>query len=103
FKTEDLDKTIEYCDKIINSSNYALAPSYFSMFDDNNHTNKELIFAVDQRADLNGHNRMAYFSISGDQFPLPAYTGANGTDGAAITPDFYRTWVNAYSPLDPAA
>lgn len=104
FKNEDLDKVIEYCDKIINTGQYALAADYFSIFNDNNHNNKELIFAVDQRADLgNGHNRLAYFSLSGDQFPLPAYPAANGTDGAAITPDFYRTWVNAYAPVDPAA
>ena len=103
FKPEDMDKVIEYCDKIISSNQFAFAPEYFSLFNDNNHTNKELIFAVDQRADLNGHNRMAYFSLSGDQFPLPAYTGANGTDGPAITPDFYRTWVNANDPIDPAA
>ena len=103
FKADEMDKVIEYCDKIISSGQYALAADYFSLFNDNNHTNKELIFAVDQRADLNGHNRMAYFSISGDQFPLPAYTAANGTDGPGITPDFYRTWVNANAPLDPAA
>lgn len=103
FKTEDMDKVIEYCDKIINAGTYSLATEYFSLFNDNNHTNKELIFAIDQRNDLNGHNRMAYFSLSGDQFPLPAYTGANGTDGPAITPDFYRSWVNAYAPVDPAA
>ncbi|MCW3115373.1 MAG: RagB/SusD family nutrient uptake outer membrane protein [Segetibacter sp.] len=102
FKNEDMDKVIEYCDKIIASNQYALAPEYFSLFNDNNHTNKELIFAVDQRNDLNGHNRMAYFSLSGDQFPLPAYPSANGTDGPAITPDFYRTWVDANLPLDPA-
>jgi hypothetical protein len=102
FKNDDMDKAIEYCNKIINSGQYNLAADYFSLFNDNNHTNKELIFAVDQRADLNGHNRMAYFSISGDQFPLPAYTAANGTDGPGITPDFYRTWVNANLPLDPA-
>ncbi|TKC63582.1 RagB/SusD family nutrient uptake outer membrane protein [Pedobacter hiemivivus] len=102
FKAEDMDKAIEYCTKIIGSGQYNLAADYFSLFNDNNHTNKELIFAVDQRADLNGHNRMAYFSISGDQFPLPAYTGANGTDGPGITSDFYRTWVNAYAPVDPA-
>jgi hypothetical protein len=102
FKNEDMDKVIEYCDKIIASNQYALAPEYFSLFSDNNHTNKELIFAVDQRNDLNGHNRMAYFSLSGDQFPLPAYPSANGTDGPAITPDFYRTWVDANLPLDPA-
>ena len=102
FLKEDMDKVVEYCDKIISSGQYALAAEYFSLFNDNNHTNKELIFAVDQRADLNGHNRMAYFSLSGDQFPLPAYTGANGTDGPGITPTFYQTWVAANTPLDPA-
>jgi hypothetical protein len=104
FKSEDMDKVIEYSDKIIASGQYALVADYFSIFNDNNHTNKEIIFAVDQRADLvTSHNRMAYFSLSGDQYPLAAWPTANGTDGAAITPDFYRTWVNAYSPIDPAA
>jgi hypothetical protein len=103
FQNADMDKVIEYCDKIISSGQFQLAPEYFSLFDDANHTNKELIFAVDQRADLNGHNRMAYFSLSGDQYPLPAYTGANGTDGPGITPEFYQSWVGAYTPTDPAA
>ncbi len=103
FATGDMDKVIDYCNRIISSNTYALSADYFSIFNDNNHTNKELIFAVDQRADLgNGHNRMAYFSLSGDQFPLPAYPSANGTDGPGITPEFYRTWVNAYAPVDPA-
>ena len=102
FQSADMDKVIEYCDKIISSNQYELSTDYFSIFDDENHTNKELIFAVDQRADLNGHNRMAYFSLSGDQWPLPAYTGANGTDGPGITPDFYQSWISAYSPVDPA-
>lgn len=104
FKTEDMDKVIEYSNKIISSGQYALSADYFSIFNDNNHTNKELIFAVDQRADLgNGHNRMGYFSLSGDHFPLYNQPGANGTDGPGITPEFYRTWVNAYAPVDPAA
>jgi len=104
FKSDEMDKAIEYCDKIISSGQYALVADYFSIFNDNNHTDKEIIFAVDQRADLvTSHNRMAYFSLSGDQYPLAAWPTANGTDGAAITPDFYRTWVNAYSPVDPAA
>ncbi len=102
FNNDDMDKVIEYCDKIINAGQYNLASEYFSLFDDANHTNKELVFVVDQRADLNGHNRMAYFSLSGDQFPIPAYTGANGTDGPGITSDFYETWVSANAPLDPA-
>ncbi|MEA5403562.1 RagB/SusD family nutrient uptake outer membrane protein [Arcicella sp. DC2W] len=101
FKNEDLDKVIEYTDKIIASGQYQLSRDYFSIFNSDNHTNKELIFAVDQRAELNGHNRLAYFSLSGDQFPLPAYPNANGTDGPGITSDYYRTWVNAYAPQDP--
>ncbi|OIN57411.1 RagB/SusD family nutrient uptake outer membrane protein [Arsenicibacter rosenii] len=102
FKPEDMDKVVEYSDKIINAGQYQLSRDYFSVFNAENHDNKELVFAVDQRAELNGHNRLAYFSLSGDQFPLPAFTGANGTDGPGITPDFYRTWVNAYAPKDPA-
>ena len=103
FKPEDMDKVIEYSDKIINSPQFALSPDYFAIFGNDNNSNKELIFAVDQRADLNGHNRLAYFSLSGDMFPLPAFPAANGTDGPGITPDYYRTWVNAYAPVDPAA
>lgn len=102
FKGEDMDKVIEYSDKIINAGQHQLVSDYFSIFNMDNHTNKELIFAIDQRAELNGHNRLAYFSISGDQFPLAAFPAANGTDGPAITSDFYRTWVNAYAPTDPA-
>ena len=103
FKPEDMDKVIEYCDKIISSNQFALASEYFSIFGNNNHDNKELIFAVDQRPDLNGHNRMAYFSLSGDHWPVPAFPAGNGTDGPAITPEFYQTWVAANAPLDPAA
>ena len=96
FKPEDMDKVTEYFRKIIASGHYALAKEYYSLFDSDNHTNKEILFAVDQRADLNGHNRLAYFSLSGDQFPLPAYPAANGTDGPGITSDFYQTWAKAY-------
>ena len=102
FTGEDMDKVIQYCDQIINSGKFELSPEYFEIFGDANHTNKELIFAIDQRADLNGHNRMAYFSLSGDMFPLAAYPGANGTDGPGITSDFYQTWAQAYAPNDPA-
>ncbi len=102
FSAADMDKVIEYSNKVIASGQYQLSPEYFEIFDDENHDNKELVFAVDQRADLNGHNRMAYFSLSGDQFPLPQFPTANGTDGPAITPDFYQSWVQAYGGNDPA-
>jgi len=102
FTTADMDKVIEYTSKVIGLGQYQLSREYFEIFDDENHDNKELIFAVDQRFDLNGHNRMAYFSLSGDQFPLPQFPTANGTDGPGITPDFYQSWVQAYDGSDPA-
>lgn len=103
FSSEDMDQVILYCDQIINSGQYQLSSDYFSIFSNTNHDNKELIFALDQRPDLPGsHNRMAYFSLSGDQFPLTAYPSANGTDGPAITSDFYNTWTDAYGADDPA-
>jgi len=103
FQGDDMDKVISYCDKIIASGKYQLSNDYFAVFGNANHDNKELIFAIDQRADLPGsHNRLSYFSLSGDQYPVPANPSANGTDGPAITSDFYRTWVNAYGPTDPA-
>ncbi len=85
FAPADMDKVLLYTDKIINSGQAKLSADYFSIFDDDNHSNEELIFAVDQRADLNGHNRLAYFSLSGDQFPLAEFPAANGTDGPAIS------------------
>jgi hypothetical protein len=102
FKSEDMDKVILYTDKIIASGQAKLSPDYFAIFGNANHTNEELIFAVDQRPELNGHNRMAYFSISGDQFPLAAFPAANGTDGPGITSDFYQSWVQAYGAVDPS-
>ncbi|WP_221391174.1 RagB/SusD family nutrient uptake outer membrane protein [Dyadobacter sp. NIV53] len=101
FPSADMDKVISYSDKIIASGQSKLSSDYFAIFGNDNHTNEELIFAVDQRPDLNGHNRMAYFSISGDQFPLAEFPAANGTDGPAITSDFYQSWVQAYGTVDP--
>ncbi len=102
FTAADMDAVIQYTNQVINSGEHALSAEYFEIFDDENHTNKELIFAIDQRPDLDGHNRMAYFSMSGDFYPLPEFPSANGTDAAAITPDFYQTWVDAYGDVDPA-
>ncbi len=103
FSASDMDRVIEYTNKVINSGLFVLAPEYFSIFDDNNHTNKELIFAIDQRQDLTtSHNRLGYWSLSGSQYPLAAFPKANGTDGPAITSDFYNTWVQAYGSTDPA-
>ncbi|WP_312077061.1 RagB/SusD family nutrient uptake outer membrane protein [Chryseobacterium sp.] len=103
FATIDMDKVIEYTSKVINTGAFTLSPEYFAIFDDNNHSNKELIFAIDQRQDLTtSHNRLGYWSLSGSQYPLAAFPKANGTDGPAITPEFYQTWVQANGSVDPA-
>jgi len=63
FQSDEMNKVIDYCNKIIATNQYTLTPEYFSIFSNNNHTNKEIIFAVDQRPDLsNSNNRVAYFS-----------------------------------------
>jgi starch-binding outer membrane protein, SusD/RagB family len=102
FTAADMDKVIEYSNMVINSGQYALSPEYFAIFNNDNHTNKELVFAVDQRPDLNGHNRMSYFSMSDNFYGNPLQPRGNGTDGPAITADFYESWVQANGSIDPA-
>ncbi|MFA9187883.1 RagB/SusD family nutrient uptake outer membrane protein [Flavobacterium sp. FBOR7N2.3] len=103
FTNEDMDKVIKYTDNIINSGKFSLSPEYFDLFDDDNNSNKELIFALDQRGVLSAeNNRWAYWSIPGSMFPRPESINADGTDGPAITSDFYQTWVDAYGSVDPA-
>ncbi|MRI01249.1 RagB/SusD family nutrient uptake outer membrane protein [Kriegella sp. EG-1] len=106
FSNEDMDKVIAYSDDIINSGSYELSPEYFELFNDENNTNAELIFALDQRGVLNReHSRWAYWSIAGAMIARPEFypdNTADGTDGPAVTPDFYQTWVDAYGDVDPA-
>ncbi|SFD19070.1 RagB/SusD family nutrient uptake outer membrane protein [Flavobacterium phragmitis] len=103
FTPADMDKVIKYTDNIINSGKYSFSPEYFDLFDDSNDKNKEVIFSIDQRGVLaDEHNRWAYWSIPGSMFPRPESINADGTDGPAITSDFYQTWVSAYGTVDPA-
>ena len=103
FTTEDMNRVIEYTDNIINSGQYSLSSEYFDLFNDENISNPEIIFSLDQRGVLRReHSRWAYWSIAGSMFPRPEFTGADGTDGPAITSDFYQTWAEAYGDIDPA-
>lgn len=103
FSIADMDNVIRYTDNIINSGIYSFSPEYFELFNDENRDNQELIFALDQRGQLRReHSRWAYWSIAGDMFPRPEWPSADGTDGPAITPDFYQSWVEAYGDVDPA-
>ena len=103
FTDADLDKVIEYTTNVINSGLYDLSPEYFALFNDDNRSNRELIFALDQRGVLQReHSRWTYWSLAGSNWGRPEFTSSDGTDGPAITPDFYRTWVEAYGSVDPA-
>ncbi|MGD1893202.1 MAG: RagB/SusD family nutrient uptake outer membrane protein [Cyclobacteriaceae bacterium] len=103
FTTEDMNRVITYTDNIINSGQYSLSSEYFDLFNDDNIGNPEIIFSLDQRGVLRReHSRWAYWSIAGSMFPRPEFTSADGTDGPAITSDFYQTWADAYGDVDPA-
>lgn len=103
FTDEDMTQVLEYTDNIINSGEFSFSPEYFDLFNDDNHDNPELIFALDQRGVLEReHSRWAYWSLAGSWFPRPEFPSADGTDAVAITPDFYQTWVDAYGDVDPA-
>lgn len=102
FAAADMDKVIQYTNDII-SGPYSLSAEYFELFDDDNNTNPEIIFSLDQRGVLETeHSRWAYWPISGDQIPRPELPNTRGTDAVAATPDFYQTWVDAYGNVDPA-
>jgi hypothetical protein len=102
FTQADMDRVIQYTSDII-SGPYALSAEYFDLFSDDNHSNPELIFALDQRGVLETeHSRWAYWPISGDLIPRPEQPSSRGTDAVAATPDFYQTWVDAYGNVDPA-
>jgi hypothetical protein len=103
FTAEDMDRVITYTDNIINSGAFSLSPEYFDLFNDDNHNNPELIFALDERGVVKEeHSRWSYWSLAGSWFPRPEFPSADGTDGPAITPEFYQTWVDAYGAVDPA-
>ena len=102
FRSEDMDKVIQYTNSIINGP-YSLSPEYFDVFSDNNNSNPEVIFSLDQRGVLETeHSRWAYWPISGDLIPRPEFPNTRGTDAVAVTPDFFQTWVDAYGNVDPA-
>ncbi len=102
FRKADMDKVIAYTDNIIAGA-HSLSPEYFDLFNDNNHSNPEIIFAQDQRGVLETeHSRWAYWSISGDQVPRPEFPSTRGTDAAAATPDFIQSWVDAYGSAEAA-
>jgi starch-binding outer membrane protein, SusD/RagB family len=103
FTSEDMANVIQYTDNIISSGQFSLSPEFFDLFSDDNHDNAELIFALDQRGVISReHSRWTYWSLPGSNWGRPEFTSSDGTDGPAMTPSFYQTWVDAYGAVDPA-
>ncbi len=104
FASTDMEKVIDYTTRVINAGRHRLSPEYFDLFNDDNNSNQELIFAIDQRGVLsNEHSRWTYWSLASSLFGRPEFPSSDGTDGPSVTPDFYQTWVDAYGGADPAA
>jgi hypothetical protein len=103
FTAQDMDNVIKYTSNIISSGKFSMSPEYFHLFEDDNRSNAELIFALDQRGVLSReHSRWTYWSLPGSNWGRPEFTSSDGTDGPGMTPDFYQTWVDAYGSVDPA-
>lgn len=103
FASADMEKVIDYTTRVINAGRHQLSPEYFDLFNDDNNSNRELIFAIDQRGVLrNEHSRWTYWSLAGSLFGRPEFPSSDGTDGPAVTSDFYQTWVDANDGADPA-
>lgn len=103
FTAADMARVVEYTDNIVNTGIYSLSPEYFDLFNDDNRSNRELVFALDQRGVLrNEHSRWTYWSLAGSLWGRLEFPSSDGTDGPAITSDFYETWVDAYGDIDPA-
>ncbi|GAB3221155.1 RagB/SusD family nutrient uptake outer membrane protein [Spirosoma arcticum] len=95
FPAADMDKTIEFADKLIASSQYALETTdYFRIFDLNNHNHPEHIFVLDQRDDANNGGRFTWFALARNHHFSLINPQSTGTDGASITPEFWATWQN---------
>lgn len=96
FSSNDMDQVITNCDKVINSSDYALeTKDYFTIFNADNHNHPELIFALDASLDANGSSRIPWFCLSLAHYASANYEnrGAQGADGMAITSEFYDSWA----------
>jgi hypothetical protein len=100
FAPADMDKVIENADKVINSGIYDLEKTdYFKIFDLDNGSHPEIIFALKQIQDNNNGGRFTWFSLARNHHFSLTNRGSTGTDGGSITSDFWNTWAN--NKMDP--
>ncbi len=93
FSAEDMNNVITFADQVINSGAYGLeTEDYFRIFDLDNHNHPEHIFAYDQRDTRNDGGRFTWFALARNHHFSLINLNSTGTDGAAITSDFWETW-----------
>ena len=89
----DLNAVITYTTELINRSYLSLEDrNYFYLFSKENEGNPEVIFAFNQQPETGGGHRLAYFHASRNRHGSPFFTNKTGSDGGAVTQDFFDMW-----------
>jgi hypothetical protein len=93
FAAEDMNQVVSLCDQIIGSNEYDLErEDYFRIFDIDNNNHPEHIFALNHVDIVNNGGRFIWFTLSRAAHGSLENPQSRGTDGGAITPDFWATW-----------
>lgn len=99
FSTSDMDKVIEYCDKVINSGYYEIAANFSEPFLVSNESCKENIFVIPMQNGINsnGDYEFHFHKFSGHPKSRQMWgINVGGWNGGCATPDFLKL----YSPED---
>ncbi|TVQ66393.1 MAG: RagB/SusD family nutrient uptake outer membrane protein [Balneolaceae bacterium] len=90
---EDLNAVIRYSTELINRNYLQLeSNNYFYLFGKENEGNTEVIFAFNQQPETGGGHRLSYFHASRNRHGNPWHPSKTGSDGGALTQDFYDLW-----------
>lgn len=90
---QDLNAVISYASQLIDRNYLQLDnDNYFNLFDKKNEGNPEVIFAFNQQPETGGGHRLSYFHASRNRHGNPTHTRKTGSDGGALTQDFYDLW-----------
>jgi starch-binding outer membrane protein, SusD/RagB family len=89
----DLNAVINYASQLIDDGQFDLErENYFYLFGKENEGNPEIIFAFNQEAQTGGGHRLSYFHASRNRHGNPWHTSKTGSDGGALTQEFYDLW-----------
>lgn len=90
---EDLEAVINYATQLIDDGQFDLErENYFYLFGKENEASAEIIYAFNQQPETGGGHRLSYFHASRNRHGNPWHTSKTGSDGGALTQDFYDMW-----------